>query len=307
MKKLILVLLAISSICILFPQSGLALNHHSETMTPIIAQYFNIKTEHGQKWEDKFRDDTPFNKLNRLYLAYGRVIKGSDHHHWIRFDGDEQRALAVLKRVKEVNPKAEIFLVLHGDDGPNSFGGAAHDDKFAGNALSFLQKYQFDGLDIDWRNATDKAKLSSLLTNLYNTLHPAGFKLTMDVWQYVAPAYDIPYIKDYLDQINIMSYGTGIRLDVCVSDYMHSGFPARKMLGGVESEVDYSQFGGVTDTLGMRGTIEQKAMFAKATIAGMAGWRLDNDYVLKSNLNYPTYKGAIALWEEMTNPRSHGS
>lgn len=306
MNRLRLLVITLFAFCALISQQGFAVNHFSETTKPIIAQYFGIWTERGQAWEDKFREDTPFTKLNRLYLTFGKIINKSDHHHWVQFDGHEQRALAVIERVRKVNPDAEIFVVIGGNGDPTSYGGASRDPKFAGNVLAFLQKYDLDGVDVDWEEGLDKEKLSSLLTSLYNTLHPAGFKLTFDAWQYVSPAYDIPYIRDYVDQINLMSFGTGISLNVCVSDYIHSGLPASKIIGGIESETGYNQFGGITDTLGMAGSIERKARFAKDMgLAGMMARRLDNDYAAKSSLMYPTYKGAIALWDEMMAPRSH--
>jgi len=266
---------------------------------PIVAQYFGIWVEKGQTWEQKFRIDTPFAKLNRLYIAFGKIIKVAGDHFSIEFDGDNRHAQAIIDRMRAVNPTAEIFISLGGDGSSNQFGGAAKDQKFAENVLNFLAKYGLNGLDIDWEIDLDKANLNLLVTRLYTSLHNAGYKLTLATWPSPLHAYDMQVLKDNLDQINIMSYGKAISLKNCAEQYIKKGFPANKLIGGIETEIPYYQFGG-TDSLGPTGTIAQKTKYALTHgLAGMMSWRLDNDYPQENDLRYPTYKGAHALWEMM--------
>ncbi|RDI48692.1 glycoside hydrolase family 18 protein [Aquicella lusitana] len=269
---------------------------------PIVAQFFGIWTERGQVWEQKFRTDTPFDKLNRLYIAFGKIIKTPEGHFSIAFDGQVEHVQDIIARMKSVNPDAELFLAVGGDGDKNSYGGAANDPQFAENVRQFLGRYGFNGFDIDWEMRLNKQDLNNLVKQLYPTLHSYGYRLTLDVWPYVSFAYDMSVLKDNLDQINIMSYGTGLHLASITAQYEKAGFPRSKIIGGIETERGYNQFGGVTDTLGPNGTIAEKSRFALTEgLAGMMEWRLDNDYTTTANPNYPTYQGAQALWQYMTN------
>lgn len=267
---------------------------------PIIAQYFGIWVDEGrhQQWEQKFRSDTPFTKLNRLYISFCKIVKAPDGGFTIEFDGNVDHAVALINRMREVNPQAEIFVSLGGDGGPNAFGGAAKDARFAEHVREFLQKYQLQGIDIDWEMGLQRELLSRLITQLSPVLHQAGLKLTLAVWQFVSPAYDMSVLTPQLDQMNIMSYGQIRKLDGIVKQYVDAGFPIEKLIGGIEVENPYRE--GGPDTLGETGTIVQKANFARQHgMAGLMSWRLDNDYPEDDNLNYPTYRGALQLYEAM--------
>ncbi len=263
---------------------------------PIIAQYFGIWLNRGQTWQQKLRSDTPFDKLNRVYVSFGKIITVNEHLS-IAFDGNTAHAVQLIQRIHTQNPKADIFLTVGGSDDNQSFGGAANDPEFAINVLHFLNKYNLNGFDIDWENDLNQQDLNTLVTHLYSVLHAAGDKLTLDVWPYPFSAYDMTVLKNNLNQINIMSYGATTPLDNSVSAFQQAGFPVNKMIGGVETETDYP---GGTDTLGSSGSIAQKANYALQNgLAGMMGWRLDNDYATEDNPNYPTYQGAIQLWATM--------
>lgn len=267
---------------------------------PIVAQYFGIWVNHGQSWQQKFRSDTPFDKLNRLYIAFGKIVD-ENGAFMIEFDGSTDHVQQLIARMKIQNPAADIFLTVGGDDGSQSYGGAANDPEFAQNVLQFLNEYGFNGFDIDWQNNLNESDLDSLVQNLYSTLHANNKKLTLDVWPFPDPAYDISVLKNNLDQINIMSYGTGISLGNCTNSFLAAGFPLNQMIGGIETETGYNQFGGTTDTLGSSGTIAQKSSYALQNgMAGMMEWRLDNDYASATDPNNPTYQGAIQLWQSMT-------
>lgn len=271
---------------------------------PIVAQFFGIWLNYGQTWQQKFRTDTPFNKLNRLYIAFGKIVN-TNGSFTIAFDGSVDYVQALIARMKQQNPTADIFLTVGGDDGGQSYGGAAHDPNFAQNVLQFLNQYGFNGFDIDWEDNLKKHDLNLLVENLYVALHANHKKLTLDVARLPIFSYDIPVLKNNLDQINIMSYGSSVSLNDCVSAYINAGFPPNKMIGGVETEVGYDE--GGPDTLGPSGTIAQKASYALQNgLAGMMAWRLDNDYATTTDPNVPTYQGAIQLWNSMmTTQHAH--
>lgn len=266
---------------------------------PIIAQYFGIWTERNQQWEQKFRQDTPFDKLTRVYIMFAKIVPTKTGHYTPDFDGKVEHVQAIIARVKEMNPNAEIFITLGGSA---QMAQAATDPEFADNLKRFMHQYGFTGVDLDWEIMLEKKGLNNLINNLYASLHPAHYKITLDVWPYVHSAYDMSVLKEKLDQINIMSYGTGLNLERIATQYEKAGFPLNKMIGGLETEREYHQFGGVTDSLGATGTIAAKAQYTLLHgLAGMMSWRMDNDYTTTDNPLYPTYKGTIELWTAMQN------
>ena len=205
--------------------------------------------------------------------------------------------------MKLINPTADIFMSV-GDGPTNLFSQAANDSAFATNVIAVLNQYQLNGLDVDWEQRLNKTDLNALIMHLSNALHQQRMKLTLAVWQWVMPAYDMAVLGEYLDQINIMSYGTGIHLDECTRQFAAAGFPINKIIGGIEVERDYNQFGGVTDTVGLDGTIAEKTDYAvKNGLAGMMIWRTDNDYTTIVDPNYPTFKGAVWLWTHLKNQK----
>jgi len=270
---------------------------------PIVAEYFGIWTETNQTWAQKFRPDTPFTNLNRLYICFGKIVQTTDGHFTIGIDGQESRVLAIIARMQKTNPKAEIFLTVGGDNNPKSYGGAANDPAFAENVKNFLLQYHMSGIDIDWEQSLDKTNLSNLLQALGTNLHANNLKLTLDVWPFFDSNYDASVINNYVDQLNIMSYGTGLTVQSCAQDFERAGIRSDLLIGGIETEADYNQFGGTVDTLGDNGTIAAKANYAlNNNLAGMMGWRMDNDYVQSSKPLYPTYQGMEALWTYMQSP-----
>uniref|UniRef100_A0A182S5F5 Uncharacterized protein n=1 Tax=Anopheles maculatus TaxID=74869 RepID=A0A182S5F5_9DIPT len=82
---------------------------------------------------------------------------------------------------------------------------------FASNAVSFLQQYRFDGMDIDWEypTAADKSNFVLFLQELASAFAPYNYLLTVAV---AAPestaneAYDISAIAGIVNYINLMTY-----------------------------------------------------------------------------------------------------
>ncbi|XP_026474819.1 probable chitinase 10 [Ctenocephalides felis] len=93
--------------------------------------------------------------------------------------------------------------------------------RFITNAVEFLKKYQFDGLDLDWEypacwqgnckgsNPSDKQGFTAFVKELSAALKPQGFLLSSAVSpskKIIDAAYDVSEIASYLDWIGIMSY-----------------------------------------------------------------------------------------------------
>ena len=196
---------------------------------PVIAEYFGIWGTQSE-WVSKFRNDTPLDKLNRLYVAFAKIIKTKDGYLDINFDDNDndpthKHALDLIARTRQINPQAEILITLGGKCLADSFCGAANDPNFAKNVNAFLQKYNWQGLDIDWEQELDKNALNKLVKNLSAELHPDKLLLTLDVWYDVNSAYDPQTLAKYVDQMNIMSYGVYRHLSDIVPKFTDAGFP----------------------------------------------------------------------------------
>ena len=272
---------------------------------PIIAQYFGIWSSSEENWAKKMREDTLFTKCNRVYVSFGKIIQTNDGHYSVDFDGpaiDGAHARQLIARIRNDNPSAELLLTVGGNGSTASYGGAASDLQFAPNISQFLKDNKLDGFDINWEEDIIKTKLTLLLKNMYSVLHNNQQLLTLDVWPRMSSYdYDTAVLDANVDQINVMSYGTGLPLEYTADTFIKAGFPAEKVIGGIEVETDYNQFNGVTDTLGDNGSIAHKAKYALAhRYAGMMSWRLDADYAPKDDSHHPTYQGAIQLWKSMT-------
>jgi GH18 family chitinase len=299
----------------------------------IIASYFGIWTDTNngvqQTWQEKLNENTPLQDVNRLYIAFADPNLKSNGHYNLEWylpkngnNSQQQQTILADKRVKQLldamytdhftnKQKYEVFVVIGGGTTGQvgSLAGAANDPQFPSAVVTFLKKYHLDGVDLDWENADDiNNNLLPMVQSLYPALHAAGYKLTLSVMPYnsgYVNGNSYTYSSElyqYVDQINIMSYGTeDTNMSVHVESYNNIGFDNSQMILGIDTETGYSDTSGqITDTLGNNGTIQQKASYALQNgLAGMMSWRLGNDYAPKDNLNTPTYKGAECLHQVM--------
>lgn len=250
----------------------------------------------------KFRNDIPFDKLTRLYIAFAWIRNGLlTYNDMSNTPTDQQRIAALVGACREKNPAAQIYISSGYDDGSMYMQAALNPGAFAASVVAFLQANTLDGYDMDWENGLDKDALNTLLAAVRNALDAASeadgksYGLTLAVWPNVQPEYDMGTIGKTVDGINIMSYGARRSLQPIAENYYAAGLPWSKMIGGIDTEPGYRE--GGTDTLGPSGTIAQKAAYAQQRgLAGMMSWRLDNDYTVN---RISTYQGAIQLYHCM--------
>ncbi|MFA6890107.1 MAG: glycosyl hydrolase family 18 protein [Bacilli bacterium] len=84
---------------------------------------------------------------------------------------------------------------------------------FAANAVQLINEYGFDGVDVDWESPTtaEKVNFTLLMEELYtavkqnNPNHLVTAAITGGTWQ--PPRYDLENSIQYLDYINVMTYG----------------------------------------------------------------------------------------------------
>ncbi len=254
------------------------------------------------------QDQIPWTKINRLYIGFATVKDGvlTDLPAGASADNAAQRA-EMQRRIHEIvalcrqnNPNAEIFITSNFDErklDPEYLLAAQDPQKFADSVLAYLKEYDLDGYDMDWESGQINdysSQLTSLLSTCHATFAAAGnnphgrpYLLTHTVWPGVESAETVAGLKDSVDQINIMSYGTGDKYDLVsyADSYAEAGFPYEKMIGGVESESGY------TDNVGpdTEDSVAAKCAYVKEhNLAGLFEWRIDND--MRPDNSPPTYQ-----------------
>jgi len=254
------------------------------------------------------KDQIPWKKINRLYIGFATIKGGVLTDLPTGTSGqDTTRRAEMQRRIHEIvalchenNPGAEIFITSNFDEremDPEYLQAAQDPQKFADSVLAYLKEYDLDGYDMDWESGRidDYApQLTSLLSTCHATFTAAGnnphgrpYLLTHTVWPGVESAETVAGLKDSVDQLNLMTYGTGDKYDLVsfADSYAAAGFPYEKMIGGVESESAY------TDNVGpdTQGSVAAKCAYVKEhNLAGLFSWRMDND--MRPDNSPPTYQ-----------------
>lgn len=278
----------------------------------IIAAYFLIFDE-GYDQTMTVPDSIPWNKINRLYIAFATVNDGvltEATADGTSAEEAEGKIRKVIDLCRNGNPDAEIFI-------SSNYGGQSADDKyleaakdpqrFADSVLDLLRKYDLDGYDMDWETSriNDYAdELYALLSACNATLKQAGpnphgkpYKVSHAIWPTAHSPGTVAGLRDYIDNINLMTYGaeSGDDLRSYAESYHDAGFPYEKMIGGADSELGYAENGG-PDT---QDSIQEKCNFAEEkNLAGMYSWRLDND--MRAAGGPPTFQAASWIYDAMT-------
>ncbi|GMF00748.1 unnamed protein product [Ambrosiozyma monospora] len=130
--------------------------------------------------------------------------------------------LGQLTQMKKLNPKLKVMLSIGGADSNKDFiqltKSKSDTTKFVGNAISFIKKYGFDDIDIDWEYPNDqesKDKLTSLVNEFDTQLSiksslSVGYKFLLTIAvpssQYQLANFDLASIHSKIAQFNVMGY-----------------------------------------------------------------------------------------------------
>lgn len=162
------------------------------------------------------------------HIAYGfAVLDGSTltiktHDSWADIDNDFYRKVTDLK---EKGIKVVIAIGGWNDSAGNKYSRLVNNPsaraKFIENVLKFIEKYNFDGLDLDWEYPvcwqvdcskgppSDKDGFAALVRELSEAFRPKGLLLSSAVSPSKAvidAGYDVPTMSKYMDWIAVMTY-----------------------------------------------------------------------------------------------------
>ncbi|XP_043594466.1 probable chitinase 10 isoform X2 [Bombus pyrosoma] len=162
------------------------------------------------------------------HIVYGfAVLDYSDliikaHDSWADYDNHfYERVVAYKKRGLKVSLALGGWNDSAGDKYSRLVNNPTARKRFIEQAIQFLEKYDFDGLDLDWEYpvcwqvdcnkgpSSDKQGFADLLKELSNELRPRGLLLSSAVSpskQVIDKGYDVPALAKYLDWIAVMTY-----------------------------------------------------------------------------------------------------
>merc|ERR1712088_664882 len=162
------------------------------------------------------------------HLIYS--FAGLDSGNWTMksldpwMDLEDDYGLAGFKKatsLKYKHPHLKVSLAIGGwNEGSAKYSAMAKDPKaraaFANSTLSFLQKYNFDGLDLDWEypgkrggSPEDKENFILLIKDLKAAFANTDLLLTAAIGAAASTidvAYDVKQMYKYLDYVHVMCY-----------------------------------------------------------------------------------------------------
>ncbi len=176
-------------------------------------------------------------RLTRIYYSFALIKDGA----MVPTTPTDLTNLPLVVALRRQNPKLEVMLSVGGWLGGAGFSDAAltaeSRARFAASAVAFLEKYDLDGLDIDWEypgqagagnvfRAEDKQNFTLFLAELRRQFDQAGRAMHRHLLLTVAAGgaedflehTEMAKVAGIVDQVNLMTY------DFCEPDT--SGTPS---------------------------------------------------------------------------------
>ncbi|KAJ6010050.1 hypothetical protein N7499_004547 [Penicillium canescens] len=176
----------------------------------------------------------------------------------IRVDG-ESGCLNAFKKLKKENPHLKIILSVGGSSGSSTFPAFAAQEAsrrtFASTSRQVVERYGFDGIDVDWEHPSNPKQgedYVKLLSTLREYLPSPRFLLTsaLPVGEWCLSNIDLRATSQHCDFINLMTYDfagswtelSGHQAQLTSPPNPPNAFARRS----VENGVDYLQAHGVS-------------------------------------------------------------
>ncbi|MBM5572864.1 MULTISPECIES: glycoside hydrolase family 18 protein [Deefgea] len=185
-------------------------------------------------WQPCDLQRIPVEKLTHLCYAFakvqdGEIVPQGSSDPSMSNEAYCQHLSEQLRQLKQRNPDLQLLISVGGWSA-DGFSDAAVSpesrDKLARSAIEFIQKYQFDGVDLDWEypsndmagikaRAADKQNFTLLLKALRQQLNSAAQRLQRASYlltiaagagQYYLDGVEIQKVAEQCDFINLMTY-----------------------------------------------------------------------------------------------------
>lgn len=212
MNKLIALLLVgvLFSFC---GERNSKINETSNTSVNIMAYYV--------PGNDFQAEQLPLDKLTHIIFSFSKVIDGE-----MKFRNEESGTkLEQLVAQKENYPQLKVMIAC-GGWGADGFSDAALIEdsriKFVKSAITFIEKYQLDGMDMDWeypgisgagtkaRPDVDKENFTALMKALREALdtldRPQTLTFASAGWKRYYDNVELDEVMKYADFMNVMTY-----------------------------------------------------------------------------------------------------
>jgi chitinase len=178
----------------------------------IMAYYVPEKEYHPEQ--------LPLAHLTHIIFSFSTVIEGE-----MGFGNEKTgEKLKLLVAQRDNHPHLKVMIAC-GGWGADGFSDAAFSEesrnKFVKSAINFVEKYQLDGLDIDWeypgisgagtkKRAEDKENFTLLMKSLREELDKLDRKQTLTFasagWKRYYNNVELDEVMKYADYMNVMTY-----------------------------------------------------------------------------------------------------
>ncbi len=193
--------------------------HAAASESPVVIAYVFPRNRVLQPGEIAARKVTRINYAFAL-IKDGRIVEGSSA---------DAANFAVLNTLKRQNPNLTVLVSVGGWLGSGGFSDAAltaqSRSTFIDSVIAFLERYNLDGLDIDWEypgmqgagnrfRPEDKQNYTALLRDLRTRFNQEEKKLHRKLYLSVAAGSqtsfldhtDMRSVSKYVDTVNLMCY-----------------------------------------------------------------------------------------------------
>ncbi|KAK6618323.1 hypothetical protein RUM44_002775 [Polyplax serrata] len=162
------------------------------------------------------------------HLVYGFAVLDYEkliikaHDSWADFDNKfYERVVAYKKKGLKVTLAIGGWNDSQGNKYSRLVNSPSSRKKFISHVIQFLQKYDFDGLDLDWEYPkcwqvdcnkgpdSDKPAFAALVRELHEAFKPQGLLLSAAVSPsktVIDAGYDVGSLGQYLDWVSVMTY-----------------------------------------------------------------------------------------------------
>ncbi|KAI0536383.1 chitinase [Xylaria digitata] len=163
--------------------------------------------------------------IPRTHLNYAFAFIHPDTFEIANMQDSDSKYMPRLTALKNYNPGLEVWIAIGGwsmndPDQPTKrtfselAASTANQNAFFKSLISFINKYGFDGVDIDWEypvaeersGAPEDFNYVSFLKNLRGALGSRGLSITLPASYWYLQHFDIKNMEPIVDWFNMMSY-----------------------------------------------------------------------------------------------------